>query len=47
MCLCNWAVSGVVRLGKSKHFTVLSAISVVGGTVYVFCATLSEETRVV
>jgi len=36
----------MVRRGKSKHFNVFSAITVVRGIVYVFCATLEAEARV-
>jgi len=45
-CLCNQAVSEIARRGKSKHFKVFSAVTVVGGIVYVFCATLDAEARV-
>jgi hypothetical protein len=41
------SVSGIVRLGKSKHFEVLSSITAVGSNVCVFCTTLGAETRVV
>jgi len=40
------SISGIVRLGKSKHFEVLS-ITVVGSNVCVFCTTLGAEKRVV